>query len=61
MYLVEELGSKEAASNLMAKVSNAVSILKSNPEIKAISRQPVLSARSLRVYFVGNYVLLYKF
>lgn len=61
LYLVEELGSKEAANNLMAKVSNAVSILKANPEIKAISHQPILSKRSLRVYFVGNYAMLYKF
>ena len=58
-YLENELHSKQAKSNFLAKVDKQVDILSELPEIYGISIRPEIEKFNGRVAPVNNYVLIY--
>lgn len=59
-YLVDVLGSAQAATSLVDALDNVESILSEQPEINAISPKSALLVLDLREHFVKNYVLVYR-
>ncbi len=58
-YLENELHSKQAKDNFLAKVNKQVDILTELPELYGISTRPEIEAFNGRVAPVNNYVLIY--
>lgn len=59
-YLIEQLGSSQAASKLFDEVERAIDILGETPFVCAPSRKPCLRGRGYREYLLDDYVIVYK-
>ena len=59
-YHVEHLCTPQAAQSLMTELDDACVLLAENPELKAISRKPMLEELDLREWPVKNYVIVYR-
>ena len=59
-YLADVLGSPGAAAGFADEFDRQLSLVRSSPEMHALSRMPELAARGYRVMLVGSYAALYK-
>lgn len=58
-YLAKVLKSPQAATGFIDEFQNQVDLIRSDPEIFAVSRVAELAAKGYRVTFINNYVMLY--
>ena len=58
-YLVNHIGSLQAAKKLMDEVDRAISILGVTPLIHAVSSKANLHERMIRVHLLSRYAILY--
>ena len=59
-YLSDELSSPQAARSFLEEVEAATDQLRVTPEMRAISRKPVLSDFGYREWYLKHYVLVYR-
>lgn len=60
-YVARDLASPQTALEHWETFWAAAEELSGTPELHAVSTQPSLAARNLRVRFVKNYVMLYRY
>ena len=59
-YLRLELCNPQAADNHLAEVSRVYSLLRDNPEIFQLARDPALRLKGYRVAPINNYLMVYR-
>lgn len=58
-YLAKVLKNPQAAIGFIEEFQNQADLIRSNPEIFAVSRVVELAAKGYRAAFIKNYVMLY--
>lgn len=60
-YLLNELGSHQAATHFLEAYEAAISIITTTPELHALSKDPLLAQKKLRICPFMNYLMVYRF